>query len=83
METDGSDQAKTHLPRLLERIERGEAIITRHANPVAGLVPVAPTARQLEIAEVIEAMRAFQEQEAPILGKDLAIRDLIDAGRRF
>jgi hypothetical protein len=32
---------------------------------------------------VIEAMRAFQEQEAPTLGNDLSIRDLISEGRRF
>ena len=73
MTTDGSDQAKTHLPHLLGRIERGEAIITRHANPVTRLVPVAPMARQPEIAEGIAAMRAFQEREAPILGNDLTI----------
>ena len=84
METVGAHQARTHLPHLLARVEHGETItITRHGRPVARLVPVAPTARQPEIAKVIEAMRTFQEQEAPILGSDLAIRDLIDEGRRF
>jgi hypothetical protein len=32
---------------------------------------------------VIEAMRVFQEREAPTLGDDLSIRDLINEGRRF
>jgi prevent-host-death family protein len=84
METVGSYEAKTHLPRLLERVERGETItITRHGKPIARLVPAEPTARRPEIAEVIDAMRTFQEQEAPSLGDDLSIRDLIEAGRRF
>lgn len=84
MKTVGSKAAKTHLPRLLERVERGETItILRHGKPVARLVPAAPTAPRPEIAEVIEAMRMFQEQEAPTLGGDLSIRDLIDEGRRF
>jgi prevent-host-death family protein len=84
VKTVGSKAAKTHLPRLLERVERGETItILRHGKPVARLVPAAPTAPRPEIAEVIEAMRMFQEQEAPTLGGDLSIRDLIDEGRRF
>jgi prevent-host-death family protein len=84
METVGSYEAKTHLPRLLERVERGETIIiTRHGRAVARLVPATLTAPRPEIVDVIEAMRAFQEQEAPTLGDDLSIRDLINEGRRF
>ena len=42
MHTVGSYEAKTHLPQLLERVERGETItITRHGKPVARLVPAA------------------------------------------
>ena len=41
METIGACEAKTHLPRLLERVVRGESLtITRHGRPVARLVPV-------------------------------------------
>lgn len=41
METIGAYEAKTHLPRLLDRIARGESLtITRHGRPVARLVPV-------------------------------------------
>ena len=84
METVGADEARTHLPHLLARVGHGETItITRHDKPVARLILVASTARRPEIAELIEGMRASQEQEAPILGNDLAIRDLIDEGRRF
>lgn len=36
-------EAKTHLSRLLERVERGEEIvIARAGKPVARLVPVSP-----------------------------------------
>ena len=42
METVGAYEAKTHLPRLLERVRRGESVtITKHGRPVARLVPVA------------------------------------------
>ena len=42
METVGAYQAKTHLPKLLERVRRGESVtITKHGHPVARLVPVA------------------------------------------
>jgi prevent-host-death family protein len=84
MKTVGSYEAKTHLPRLLEQVERGETIIiTRHGKAIARLVPAASAAPRPEIAEVIEAMRSFQEHEGPTLGKDLSIRDLVNEGRRF
>ena len=42
METVGAYEAKTHLPRLLERVRQGESVtITKHGRPVARLVPVA------------------------------------------
>ena len=38
----GAYEAKTHLPRLLDRVARAESLtITRHGRPVARLVPVA------------------------------------------
>jgi prevent-host-death family protein len=40
VDTVGSHQAKTNLPRLLKRASRGERItITRHGTPVALLTP--------------------------------------------
>jgi prevent-host-death family protein len=39
--TVGAYEAKTHLPRLIRAVERGETvIITRHGKPVAKLAPV-------------------------------------------
>ena len=40
MDRIGAFEAKTHLPKLLDRVERGESLlITRHGKPVAELVP--------------------------------------------
>jgi prevent-host-death family protein len=45
LETVNVHTAKTHLSRLLERVERGEEIvIARAGSPVARLVPIAPAA---------------------------------------
>jgi prevent-host-death family protein len=42
VETIGASEAKTHLARLLHRVERGEEIlITRRGKAVARLVPAA------------------------------------------
>ncbi|MCI5148875.1 MAG: type II toxin-antitoxin system prevent-host-death family antitoxin, partial [Candidatus Electrothrix sp. MAN1_4] len=44
METIGAYEAKTHLPKLLNRVSRGEKIIiTKHGVPVATLQPPPPT----------------------------------------
>lgn len=41
MTTVTAYEAKTHLPRLIRAVERGETIlITRHGRPVARLGPV-------------------------------------------
>lgn len=83
METIGSYQAKTHLPQLLERVEHGEIFtITRHGKPIARLVPAVLATERTDIAEAIAGMARFQQEEAPSLGGKLAIRDLINEGRR-
>ena len=39
--TYGSEEARAHLPELLERANRGgTTLITRHGKPYAALVPV-------------------------------------------
>jgi len=80
MRTVGAYEAKTHLPRLLDEVERGETItITKHGVPVALLVP-APTARRRRVKEAVEELKKFSH------GKrldGLSIRELIEEGRRF
>jgi prevent-host-death family protein len=52
----GAYDAKTHLPRLLDEVERGESItITEHGRPVARLVPV--SSRTASPETVIAALR--------------------------
>lgn len=76
----GSYQAKTHLPRLLKRVARGERItITRHGVPIAMLVPVEHRLK-LDIRTAIEEMKKFRSGHK--LGK-LTIRKMVEEGRRF
>lgn len=74
-----SYQAKTHLPRLLKRVARGERItITRYGVPVAVLVPFEEK-RHTDIRKVIEEIKTFRRGRR--LGK-LSIRKMIEEGRR-
>jgi prevent-host-death family protein len=55
MTTVSSYEAKTHLPRLIRAVERGETVvITRHGKPVAQLGPV--ESRE-DVHEVIARMK--------------------------
>ncbi len=78
----GVYEAKTQLPKLLERVRRGERfVITKHGRPVAQLVP-AEKAGEPNVIETIREMQEWQETEGPLLGSDLTIGELRDAGRR-
>jgi len=73
----GSYEAKTHLPKLLERVAGGERItITRHGVPVAHLVPVSTSSRR-PVSETIQKMHDFRR------GRRLedSLKDLIETGR--
>jgi prevent-host-death family protein len=79
----GVYDAKTQLPKLLDRVSRGERfLITKHGRPVAELVPVAAEPA-VDVKEIIEQMEQWQEREGPTLGPGLTIRDLREDGRRF
>ena len=73
----GAYDAKTHLPALLERVQRGEEItITKHGKPIARLVPIQrrdPDRR----AEAIEKLKVFAKGRT--LG--VPIKELINQGR--
>ena len=78
MKQVGVYDAKTHLPKLLDEVERGETVtITRHGRPIAKLVPIDD--RKRTVQEAIEAMREFRRGRT--LG-GIKIKDLIDEGRR-
>jgi prevent-host-death family protein len=76
----GAYEAKTHLPKLLERVEKkGERfVITRHGKPVAELVPVAQRSTQ-KIRQAIDNLKNFQSHHR--LG--VSVRDMIQEGRKY
>jgi prevent-host-death family protein len=78
MRTIGSYEAKTHLPRLLDEVARGERItITKHGVPVAVLVPPG-SADSTDVETMMERFRELRRNNR--LG-GLSIRELIDEGR--
>ncbi len=79
MASVGVYEAKTHLPKLLERVAGGEVItITRHGTPVAVLHPPAASVRPAP-RTAIAAVRAFRSSHA--LG-DVPLRELLEEGRK-
>ena len=86
----GAYDAKTHLPKLLERVEKGERfVITRHGKPVAELIPVA--ARDTAaIVQAIADVRAVRQRLArhgvrlrDVLGNAKGWRDIAHEGHRY
>lgn len=78
MKSVGVYEAKTQLPRLLNRVARGERItITRHGVPVALIVPPDSGSKRA-LRDVVAELGAFGQGRK--LG--LALRRLIESGRR-
>jgi prevent-host-death family protein len=79
-----ASEAKTHLPRLLDQVERGETIvITRHGRAIARLVPEV-SRRQAEIARAVDGVRALRRSIAA-RGASLSwdeLKAFRDEGRR-
>ena len=79
MEEVGAYEAKTHLPKLLERVAEGYRItITKHGVPVAILQPYDPE-KSVDVENVITQLRDFRENNR-LAG--LSIREMIEEGRR-
>ena len=60
-----ASEAETHLPQLLDEIERGETIIiTRHGRAIARLIPEDSIRREgrAEAVERLKALRATMPQ---------------------
>ncbi len=75
----GAFEAKTHLPKLLQRVEAGERfIITRHNRPVAELVPFRPR-DSARVQSAIDALKAFRNTHS--LG-GLSVRRIVEEARR-
>ncbi len=79
MEYIGVAEAKTNLPRLLQRVMRGESLtITRRGHPIARLVPVDNDERALRASRrILERRRRLGRASLPEL------IDTIHEGHRF
>ena len=74
----GAYEAKTHLPRLLERVAKGERIlITKHGVPVAELSPV-NTVPASDRQQAIERLRSFRKGKSA----ERSVREMIEEGRK-
>ena len=79
METVGAYEAKTHLPKLLERVMKGERItITKHGVPVAVLQPPDPE-KAVDTESVIVELRKLRDRHTL---NGLSIREMIEDRRR-
>jgi len=79
MSTVGAYEAKTHLPKLLERVAKGERItITKHGIPVAVLQPPV-SGRRTDLGTVVGELKEFRRQHHL---DGLSIVDMIEEGRR-
>jgi prevent-host-death family protein len=76
----GAYEAKTHLSKLLEKVEAGEEItITKHGVPVAKLVPVK---REVSTEQRAAAIERIQQLATGLSLGGLKVKDLINEGRR-
>lgn len=83
MKSVGSYEAKTHLPRLLNQVERGETItITKHGRPVAVLSP-ARESPQRDVHTVIAEFKAYSKEQVRKHGSlsIQEIKEMIEEGR--
>ena len=78
--TVGAYEAKTHLSKLLDKVEAGEEItITKHGAPMAKLVPVK---KEVSAEQRVAAIERIQQLAAGLSLGGLKVKDLIKEGRR-
>jgi prevent-host-death family protein len=76
-----ASEAKAHLPRLLDDVERGETIIiTRHGRAIARIVPEVDR-RQEEVDKAIASIRALRQRNRRVTIKELL--SARDEGRKY
>lgn len=74
----GAYEAKTHLPKLLARVQQGQCfVITRHGRPVAELRPVGSRSRD-EIRAAVAWLADFQARH---VSDGPTVRELIREAR--
>lgn len=76
-----SSNVKTHLPQILNDVERGETVvITRHGRPIARLIPELDAKRE-ERNEVVETFKKLRSTMPHVpLGELL---DMLHEGHKY
>src|SRR5260370_36241090 len=78
----GVYDAKTQLPKLLDRVSRGERFtITKHGRPVAELIPAGAAAAP-DVKQVIQQMQEWQEREGAARPPGRRNREPREEGKR-
>jgi prevent-host-death family protein len=73
----GAYQAKTHLPKLLERVQKGERfVITKHGRPVAELTPVAGR----DVARIRRAIGDLRGVRKKLARRGVRLKDVLRSG---
>jgi len=81
MRSIAASEAKTHLPGLLDDVERGETlIITRHGRAIARIVPESEQRRE-EIGRALQSIRELQKRTGRITVEELL--SARDEGRKY
>jgi prevent-host-death family protein len=86
----GAYEAKTHLPKLLEQVEKGERfIITRHGRAVAELAPVGQR-NESDVRRAIKDLRSLRDElgrrgvrMTDLLREAETVRGLVHEGHRY
>jgi prevent-host-death family protein len=83
-------EAKTHLPKLLERTAKGQCfVITRHGKPVAQLIPFDAGNATLvcqaivKVATIRARLSTKRANLADPLEHDETARELLHSGHRY
>jgi prevent-host-death family protein len=78
METVGAYEVKTHLPKLLERVMKGErTIIAKHGVPFAVLQPSDPE-KNVDAKSVVAELRELRDRHTL---DGLSIQEMIEESR--
>jgi len=66
-----ASDAKTHLPQILDEVERGETVrITRYGRPIARIVPEAGRRRE-EIDKAVANIKALRRHTGKITVEEI------------
>lgn len=73
----GAYEAKTHLPKLLDRVKKGERfVITKHGQPVAELIPIAGS----DPERALKAMDDLKELKKDLSRRGVSLKDILEEG---